>query len=270
MMVAILMTTGCAATDGPGGSIPFRSIAGGHGPDNGISGQLKLPPGTGPFPVVIVLHGCGGIARRQQDWAQRLNQWGYATLILDSFGPRGIRSVCAPADQPKVRPHDRASDVVSAALWLQTQPGLDPNRIGVLGESHGGTTAAWVTQEMFQSAYPGLIKAAVDYYGGCSNAGTYGGVPLLALAGEADDWGHPAVTCKDFAKRVSNDQPVEVHTYPGVYHAFDNPDDTALRLNEGHPMLYNQAAAEDSYQRVQAFFARYLRAAADAAVTPAR
>jgi dienelactone hydrolase len=123
---------------------------------------------------------------------------------------------------------------------------------------------------MFQNAYPGMIKASVDYYGGCSNAGTYGGVPLLALAGEADGWGHPAVTCKDFAKRVSNDQPVEVHTYPGGFQAFDNRDDTALRLNEGHPMLHNQAAAEDSYQCVRAFFARYVQAAAKASATLAR
>jgi dienelactone hydrolase len=246
------------ATGGPGGRIPFQSVAGGRGPANGLDGTLKLPNGIGPFAVVIVLHGCSGLGINQKLWAERLNDWGYAVLVLDSFGPRGVRSVCAPLAQSTVLPSDRASDVISAALWLRTQPSIDPDRIAVLGNSHGGATAAWVTQGTYDRRYPGLLKASVDYYGACRNPETYGTVPLLALAGEADDWGHPALTCRTFARKLHPDQLFEVYTYPNVVHGFDNPRQITLTRNEGHAMLYDQAAADDSFQHVRAFLARWL------------
>ena len=257
-VLAALLLAGCATTGGPGGHIPFESIAGARGPANGLDGNLKLPPGQGPFPVVIVLHGCGGLGSNQKLWASRLNDWGYAAFVLDSFGPRGVKTVCAPSAQPLVTSLDRASDVISAALWLKTQPGIDPDRIGVLGGSHGGATAAWVTQAVYEKRYPGLLKASVDYYGACRVPETHGTVPLLALAGEADSWGMPAMTCQTFARKLRPDQPFELHTYPGVVHAFDNPRQDNLYMNEGHPMLYNRDAAEDSYQRVRVFLARWL------------
>jgi dienelactone hydrolase len=256
VLMALLLAA--CATAGPGGHVPFESIAGARGPDNGLDGTLKLPPGPGPFPVVILLHGCGGLGSNQKLWADRLNEWGYAAFVLDSFGPRGVRTVCAPTAQSQVTPADRASDVISAALWLRGQPGIDPGRIGVLGNSHGGSTAAWVTQVVYEKRYPGLIKASVDYYGACRVPENHGTVPLLALAGEADSWGNPALTCRAFARKMRPDQPFEVYTYPGVVHAFDNPLQDRITLSEGHALLYNHDAAEDSYRRVRAFLARWL------------
>jgi dienelactone hydrolase len=46
-----------------------------------------------------------------------------------------------------------------------------------------------VTQDRYARLHPGLIKAVVDYYGSCDIPELHGNVPLLALAGEADDWG---------------------------------------------------------------------------------
>jgi len=259
-VLAILVALCLAAcTPGaPGGRIPFQAIAGARGPANGLDGALRLPAGSGPFALVIVLHGCGGIGSNAALWADRLNEWGYAAFILDSFGPRGVRSVCAPAAQPAVTPSDRAADVISAALWLRGQPGIDPDRIGVLGLSHGGSTAAWVTQAVYEQQYPGLLKASVDYYGACRAPESHGTVPLLALAGEADTWGHPARTCRDFARKLRADQPFEVYTYPNVAHDFDNPRQNHLMLNQGHVVLYDRDAAEDSYRRVRAFLSRWL------------
>jgi dienelactone hydrolase len=255
-ILAALLTA--CTTSGPGGRIPFQSVAGARGPANGLNGTLKLPAGTGPFAVVIVLHGCSGLGINQKIWAERLNDWGYAALLLDSFGPRGVRSVCAPLAQSSVLPSDRASDVISAALWLRAQPDIDPDRIAVLGGSHGGSTAAWVTQAVYEKQYPGLLKASIDYYGACRNPETHGTVPLLALAGEADDWGHPALTCSTFARKMRPDQKFEVYTYPNVVHAFDNPRQITLTRNEGHAMLYDQSAADDSFQHVRVFLARWL------------
>jgi dienelactone hydrolase len=239
-------------------TIPVSAVANARPPSEPLSGQLRIPWGDGSFPVVIVLHGCGGLAINETIWADRLSGWGYAALIVNSFAPRHVASVCAPAAQPLVTAIDRAGDAMNAAAWLRTVPSVDGNRIGVLGLSHGGGTAAAVTRADMQRAGPGLIKAAVDYYGPCRDASAHGTVPLLALAGEDDTWGYPARSCKEFGTRLRPDQPFEVYTYPGVVHGFDNPRGGAFRLNEGHPMQYNHAAAEDSYARVKTFLDRYV------------
>jgi dienelactone hydrolase len=225
-----------------------------------LAAGLTLPPGNGPFPVVILLHGCGGMNSDMQLWADRLAGWGYASLILDSFSARGVYTVCEPNAQHLVTPFDRAGDTLSAALYLRTVPGIDAGRIGVLGTSHGGATAFAVTQSAFQAAAPGLIKASVDYYGPCRNPAAHGTVPLLVLAGEADDWGDTARTCTEFSGHLRPDQPMVIKTYPGVVHAFEYPV-PRQRMSAGHLLAYDAAAAEDSFGRVREFLARYLRPA---------
>jgi dienelactone hydrolase len=223
-----------------------------------LTGTLYRPSGPGPFPVVILLHGCGGMSPNLVTWAARLNGWGYAAVTMDSFGPRGQVTVCAPERQPLVTARDRAGDVISMAVYLRGVPGIDASRIGVVGFSHGGGTAAWVTQARYETQYPNLLKASVDYYGPCRSPETQGSVPLLALAGEADTWSFPARTCRAFGQKLKPDQVFEVHTYPGVVHAFDNPRQAAGE-SEGHPMNYDHAAAEDSFERTHVFLDRYLR-----------
>ena len=257
-VLALLALGGCAAVGGSSVSIPPHQIRTARIPAKPLTGSLVLPGGTGPFPVVIVMHGCGGIGPGQWRWQRRLNEWGYAALVLDSFGPRGVVSVCAPADQPNVTAFDRAGDAISAALFLRGMPRIDGNRIGVIGMSHGGATAARVALRPYGSEIPGLIKASVDYYGGCGNPGQYSGMPLLALAGDADTWGQPASSCQSFGRVLRKGQPFEVHVYPGVAHAFENPD-SAEKAMFGHPLGYNAEAAEDSFARVHAFLDRWLR-----------
>ena len=68
------------------------------GPNSSAPLQLYLPPGNGPFPAVLVMHGCGGINDNHRSWAGRLVGWGYAAVIVDSFGPRNQRRVCENVD----------------------------------------------------------------------------------------------------------------------------------------------------------------------------
>jgi dienelactone hydrolase len=239
--------------------VPAQHVPASRPPDGKLTAVLVTPDGPGPFPTVIVLHGCGGLSSNQTLWATRLRDWGYAALVLDSFTARGVRSVCAPSMQPLVTPRDRAGDVLSAAVYLRTLPVIDGARIAVLGNSHGGATAAFVTRREYDRLYPGLLAASVDYYGGCGRADDHGTVPLLALAGEADDWGSPAKSCRAFGGGLKPDQPFEVYTYPGVVHAFDNPAGSALSINEGHKMQYDYGAATDSFERVRAFLDKWVR-----------
>ena len=232
---------------------PFRE-PGARMPSGPIPARLKLPLGKGRFPVVIVLHGCGGLGPSQLIWARRLNDWGYAALIPDSMTPRGVGRVCEPDRQHLVTPRDRVGDVGSAVAWLRTRANIDPSRIAVLGLSHGGATAVTATER----TYAGLgIRAAVNYYGPCVDPAAHGSVPLLVLVGEADDWGHPAARCQAYGKALQPGQVFELHSYPGAYHAFDNPD-MVRTVSNSHIMEYNPEAAADSYAQVRAFLERWM------------
>jgi dienelactone hydrolase len=220
-----------------------------------IPAALKLPEGKGPFPAVIVLHGCGGLGPSQIIWAQRLVGWGYATLIPDSLTPRGVKRVCEPETQPLVTPWDRVGDVGSAVAWLRTRKAIDPARIAVLGLSHGGTTAMLATEAIYEKF---RLRAAIDYYGPCVDPAAHGNVPLLVAVGQLDDWGDPAQRCLAFAAAMRPGQVVEVHVYPGAYHAFDNPNITSAVI-DGHVLEYAPAAAADSYGRVHDFLDRWVK-----------
>src|SRR5215204_4319047 len=62
-----------------------------------LHAQLYKPEGAGPFPVVIALHGCGGLSTssegvlpRYRDWAEQLLKAKHAVLLPDSFGSREL------------------------------------------------------------------------------------------------------------------------------------------------------------------------------------
>ena len=112
-------------------------------PNSGAALELWLPPGTGPFPAVLVMHGCSGISATTRGWAGRLREWGYAAALLDSFGPRNTRHTCQIGNDP--RPNLRAQDAFNAATYLRTLPIIQPDRIGLVGFSHGGVTALFAT-----------------------------------------------------------------------------------------------------------------------------
>src|SRR5262245_509361 len=62
-----------------------------------LSGELLVPDGAGPFPVVVLAHGCSGRTAVDRTWATVLRDWGYATFALDSLTGRHLLEVCSDA-----------------------------------------------------------------------------------------------------------------------------------------------------------------------------
>ena len=101
-----------------------------------LKAALYRPAGDGPFPVVIGLHNCGGlnnrsdaIASRYRDWGERLVKDGFAVLLPDSNGSRGLGNQCRARNRPIRVERERVADAHAARVWVQQQPWAAPDRI---------------------------------------------------------------------------------------------------------------------------------------------
>ena len=215
-----------------------------------LKGYLNKPKGDGPFPAVVLLHGCAGIHERAYMWASRLNEWGYVTLIVDSLGPRGLYNVCKGG----LSPWARARDAYDAKSYLTGLPFVDGRRIAVMGFSHGGASAL---QTAVRSVSPPNtpFRAALALYPYCSISPDDLNMPLLILIGGADDW-TPATLCESY-KSYQGAHEVVVKIYPGAHHFFDMPGMNTVSV--GHVLKYDPAAAADANVRVRKFLAKHLR-----------
>jgi dienelactone hydrolase len=228
------------------------------GPNSGATVEIWRPAGPGPFPAVIVLHGCDGVSSHHRTWAARLVGWGYVAAIVDSFRPRGVSSTCVDNGNPK--PQLRAQDAFNAASYLRTLPDIQPNRIGVIGFSHGGiaTLFATLTSELASARGAQPFAAAVAYYPSCSADAQNGArsTDLLILAARDDDWTLSAPCVKLVASQAGQPHAPVIKVYP-VVHGFDLP--FQPRRYAGHMLGSNPEAAADSYAMSEAFLAARLK-----------
>ena len=103
-------------------------------------GDLRLPTGSGPFPVVLFVHGSGP-ADRTGNMAfppimERMLQAGFATFAWDKPGT-GESTPKLNEGDPNLR-HKRAQILLDAIELMKSHPDIDPTRIGVWGGSQAG------------------------------------------------------------------------------------------------------------------------------------
>lgn len=216
-----------------------------------LNGWMIKPEGEGPFPAVVLLHGCSGIFDNLYVWASRLKSWGYISLIVDSLGPRRVASVCGGGD-PK--PYTRSLDAYDARSYLAGLGFVDPNRIAVMGFSHGGSTALVVATTV--GMHNNHFQSAISFYPACRYNLKNLNTPLLILIGDSDDY-MSAIRC---ARYISNKHihEVNVNIYPGAYHCFDWYRQQVVD-NRGNVMKYDERAAADAIRQVKNFLDKYLR-----------
>ena len=210
-----------------------------------IPGLIGKPDGAGPFPAVVLMHGCAGVQPQNHIWAGDLNDWGYVTMVVDSFSGRGVREICS--NLSKVTVPKRTADADTALQHLRSLPYVIKDRIAIMGWSHGGGVVLSAL-----SGYRGLserFKAGVAMYPWCRYQTFY--APVLIVIGGADDW-NPAELCEDL-RRAEN---VQLEVYEGVYHSFDNP--LPARTYLGHTLGYDHVATVKAKKRVQEFLAKNL------------
>jgi carboxymethylenebutenolidase len=214
---------------------------------------LARPDKEARAPAVLVIQEAFGLNRHIKDVAGRVAAEGYVALAPDLYW-RGGRERSVGYDQlpeaialmQSLNDKDIVSDVGSAVAYLERQPGVRADRIGITGFCMGGRVSFLAACEL-----PDKIKACAPYYGGGIPVEKTAKLraPLLAFFGEND----PFIPLDNVealkAELARHKKQAEVIVYPGANHGFF--------CNERES--YQTEAASDSWKRLKAFFETHLK-----------
>ncbi len=199
-----------------------------------------------PYPTVLFFHGCGGVHANANEWAKGFAQVGFATIVVDSLKPRGMKNpqkvdqICKGHILPG---SDRAADVLAMIGWARKQSWANKNEIYVVGWSHGGwAVLEFLARDVAHTPLPGTrnvpasvnadlraVKGAILFYPYCGPASKaaqsglkYLPPTLMMLAGKDRVVSTPA--CIKLANsQMKRGWPVITKVYDRARHSFDTP-----------------------------------------------
>ena len=236
--LSVAATAASAQEGGRGEAVSFDSVTpSGPGdlmrgierlPTTAVQGWLSIPARPRPVAAVIIAHGSGGVsAGREFAWADRLGALGLATLVVDSFGPRGIQTTAN--DQRQLSAMANVADALFALRFLAAEPRIDPSRIAVIGFSRGGQVALYTALEPLRRSVAGeslKFAAHVALYPSCNlpyHGEVVSGARILFALGAEDDY-TPPQPCERYAEWFrGKGGAVTTIVYPGAGHGFDSP-----------------------------------------------
>ena len=199
-----------------------------------VWGTLNFPANAPDknVPVVVVLHGGGGIHGSEEQWLSVFNSMGLATFMVDSNWPRrkckNIFKKAIPNCNNIHKGITRIVDARRALELLSKHPRIDPARIGCIGSSLGGIGCLYQSVKRFQKMWgaPGLeFAASVPMYPVCNFKYVEDDImsdePIRIHIGDLDQYGS-AESCVKYVERLRlKEKDITITIYPGVHHAFD-------------------------------------------------
>src|SRR4051812_38077220 len=198
-----------------------------------VTGLLRIAQGQGRLPVVVMIHGSGGMGPNVELWTRDFNEMGISTFALDGFTGRGLTSV--NTDQAQLGRLNMTLDVYRMLEILAKHPRVDPSRVALMGFSRGGQGALYASLKRFHRQWnkSGIdFVAYVPFYPDCmttyqNDAETMEGRPIRIFGGTPDDY-NPIANCKGYVERLkAAGRDVVLTEYPNAQHGFDNPLGTA-------------------------------------------
>ena len=210
-----------------------------------LEGFLARPDGEGPFPAIVVIHEAYGLNENIKDITRRFADQGFVALAADLFAGRN-RAICMFRFMGNLLlnslQNNTITDLKASLTFLSEQQGVDDARLGAVGYCMGGSFAiAWACTD-------DRLKAIAPYYAMnprpleavnrlCPVVGSYPGSDFTTTNGQKLD-----------IELERYQVPHDIKIYPGAKHSFFN--DTSQN--------YHELAAQDSWERVLAFFGEHL------------
>ena len=192
-----------------------------------ITGELRIAQGSGKLPVVVLVHGSGGMGPNIEMWSRAFNAMGVSTLALDGFTGRSLTSV--NTDQARLGRLAFTLDSYRALEMLAKHPRVDASRIILMGFSRGGQGALFASLKRFHAMWNksgAEFAAYLPFYPDCSTsyvADTEIDKPIRIFHGTPDDY-NPVATCRKYVERLrAAGRDVALTEYPNAQHGFDNP-----------------------------------------------
>jgi dienelactone hydrolase len=193
-----------------------------------MTGEFRIAQGAGRLPVVILMHGSGGIGANIEPWTRTFNAMGVSTFAIDGFTGRGLTAVST--DQASLGRLNFILDIYRALELLAKHPRVDPDRILLMGFSRGGQAALYASLTRFHKLWnkSGVQFAAyIPFYPDCATS--YAGEtdiaerPIRIFHGMPDDY-NPVASCKPYIQRLrETGRDVVLTEYPDAQHGFDTP-----------------------------------------------
>ena len=196
-------------------------------------------------PAIVVIHEIMGLSEHMVEMTERIAGQGYVALALDLFSA-GNMAICIWKCLSAVRSgetnHFAVHYLQSAIDYLAQQNDVDASRIGAIGFCMGGNFAISLACEDKRiktiAPFYSITPSKMDFDKLCPVVGSYPSFDLTKKSGEEMQAGLAKTSI-----------PHDIKIYPGTTHCF---------LNEKLPFMYNQDAAQDSWQRTMAFFDQHL------------
>ena len=221
-------------------------------PDGPIDAVLSVPEGEGPWPGVVVIHDAFGYRPDNESISRRIAAAGYIAVTPNMFS-RGGRARCiARVFRELLTKRGRAlDDILAARDHLIAMPQAS-GAVGIAGFCVGGQFALVMSPKGFGASAP--------FYGNPLprnlSATLDGACPIVASFGRRDPLG---IGAPARLRKVVEEKsiPSDIKVYSNAGHSFANqlPGQPLLRITG---FGYDEAATQDAWSRVFAFFGEHL------------
>lgn len=202
--------------------------------------HVYVPEGASaedPVPAVVLIHGSGGIlSSREPAYARQFQEMGVAAVVIDAFSSRLHMARGLVQRVLSITETMMLADVYAALDYLDRHPGVDGERVALMGFSYGGMVTTFAAFEQVAELYRPdgpHFAAHVAYYGPCVTEFEQPratGAPILMLLGGLDETVDPERCADTMAQLREGGAEGEIVLYPEGYHQWDGSGLTPRRV----------------------------------------
>ncbi len=213
-----------------------------------VKAYFSIPEGKGPFPALIIVHEWWGLSDWIKQNADKFAKDGYAALAIDLYRGQVAKSPEEAHEIMRALPEDRAlKDLKAAYQYLNTLTNINKKKIGSIGWCMGGGYSLEAAMNI-----SGLNSCVVCYGRLATEEESLDRIksPVLGIFGEQDR-GIPPADVRNFESALKEKgKDVRIFIYPGVGHAFMNPNN-----KEG----YSKEMSSDAWKEIDKFLSEKLK-----------